>query len=234
MSKNATTICCLCLMLGFISVGMNVIAEPSTDEFMHPAAKLMEIEQKAMQHDNAVRQNMALQEDVAQLRTSLSAAQTQINEVKSRYHPGRLLELERKALSYSYLTETVENQKKTIIEVERQLAEEKYLTTIQAQDLEKLKKQIEQSNSRENSLKEQIVRLRETIDQLRMGNYEFYEVKAGDTLETVAALPMIYNDSIKASLIRQANVRRIDDLDNLQQGDVLIIPRFQSSGKYEF
>lgn len=227
---------CRMLLLPLLLVGTILVrCRPAVaNDFVHPAARLMEIEQKAMAHDSTVRQNMALQEDVERLQSALSAAQSQLHDAKTRYNPGRLLDLERKALSYAYLNEALEQQNEKIAELERQLAEEKYLTTIQAQEVERLKRRLQQVASNESAMKEQIVRLRETIDQLRMGNYEFYEVKAGDTLESIAELPMIYGDASKANQIRQANVRRIPDLDNLSVGDVLVIPRFQASGRYEF
>jgi len=236
MNKK-TTILFQCLAATALATGLCMSAHASeavaSDE-LHPAAKLREIEQKASAYDFAVRKNEVLQQDINQLRLALASAQSQLNEVKNRYTPGRLLDLERKALSYAYLKDKTEDQERRITEVERQLAEEKCLTTLLSQENEKMKQEITRAKVKESEYKDHVARLRETIDQLRQGNYEFYEIKEGDTLATIAALPMIYDDASKSELLRQANARRVEDLDRLKAGEVLIVPRFRSSGKYEW
>ena len=58
----------------------------------------------------------------------------------------------------------------------------------------------------------------------RRGAFEYYEVRAGDTLESIAANPMVYGDADRATWIRQANT--VSEKDPLEPGTVLVIPRF--------
>jgi hypothetical protein len=75
---------------------------------------------------------------------------------------------------------------------------------------------------------------KKTLDLLRLGDFEYYEVKEGDTCRSIAANPLIYNEASKEQYIRQANRGHIEDLDSLVPGQMLIIPRFPASGRYEF
>lgn len=76
--------------------------------------------------------------------------------------------------------------------------------------------------------------LRETIDRLLLGEFEYYEVKEGDSLQSIAANPMVYGDPSRAVWLRQVNTGWVKHLDNLPVGEVLIIPRFPRNGLYEF
>ncbi|MDF7800901.1 hypothetical protein P4C99_15605 [Pontiellaceae bacterium B1224] len=76
--------------------------------------------------------------------------------------------------------------------------------------------------------------LRETIERLLLGEFEYYEVKEGDTLQGIAANPLVYGDPLRAAWLRQVNEKWVKHLDNLTAGEVLIIPRFPRDGAYEF
>ncbi|MBN2162806.1 MAG: LysM peptidoglycan-binding domain-containing protein [Pontiellaceae bacterium] len=76
--------------------------------------------------------------------------------------------------------------------------------------------------------------LRETIERLLLGEYEYYEVKDGDTLQSIAANPMVYGDVSRAAWLRQVNEGLVSHLDSLRPGEVLVIPRFPRDGAYEF
>ncbi len=76
--------------------------------------------------------------------------------------------------------------------------------------------------------------LRETVERLLLGEFEYYEVKEGDTLQGIAANPMVYGDVARATWLRQVNESRVKHLDNLRKGEVLIVPRFPRNGSYEF
>ncbi len=76
--------------------------------------------------------------------------------------------------------------------------------------------------------------LRETIERLLLGEFEYYEVKDGDSLQGIAANPMVYGDPARAAWLRQVNDGRVKHLDNLAPGEVLIVPRFPRNGTYEF
>lgn len=76
--------------------------------------------------------------------------------------------------------------------------------------------------------------MRETIDRLLLGQFEYYEIKEGDTLQGIAANPMVYGDPARAVWLRQANRDRLTNPDQLVPGEVLVVPRFPQSGSYEF
>ncbi|MDZ8117255.1 LysM peptidoglycan-binding domain-containing protein [Pontiella agarivorans] len=76
--------------------------------------------------------------------------------------------------------------------------------------------------------------LRETIERLLLGEFEYYEVKEGDSLQSIAANPMVYGDPLRATWLRQANHRQVENPDNLSPGEVLVVPRFPRNGSYEF
>ena len=76
--------------------------------------------------------------------------------------------------------------------------------------------------------------LKETIERLLLGEFEYYEVKYGDSLQSIAANPMIYGSPSRAVWLRQVNDGRVKHLDNLAPGEVLIVPRFPRNGSYEF
>ncbi|MFH0880989.1 MAG: hypothetical protein V2A34_14840, partial [Lentisphaerota bacterium] len=74
----------------------------------------------------------------------------------------------------------------------------------------------------------------QTLEQFWLGNYEYYEVAEGDTYSSIAAMPEYFNDASKAVWIRQANKSHVQDSEKLQRGEMLIIPRFPPTGRYDF
>lgn len=231
MHKKAT--CHLFLVLVGLAVAGNgrcqAVNDEPAEETLRPAvAKLRDIERKAAEHDIAVRRAEDATAENQHLKATVATMQNQLKQY------GRLEDMQRKVLAYGYLKDKVMEQEQKIAELERQLAQEKYLTALQAEEISKLNKDIAGMHGQESEFKDQIAGLQGTIDQLRMGRMEFYEVKEGDTLESIAANPLIYNDATKAEQIRQANVRRIEDFDDLKQGEVLVIPHFPESGRYRF
>lgn len=82
--------------------------------------------------------------------------------------------------------------------------------------------------------KSKVAGLRETIDRLLLGEFEYYEVKEGDSLQGIAANTMVYGNASRAAWLRQVNEGRVMHLDNLTPGEILIVPRFPRDGLYEF
>ena len=76
--------------------------------------------------------------------------------------------------------------------------------------------------------------LQKALEQFWLGHYEYYEVRDGDTLPSIAGQAAFYGDPDKAIWIEQANFSHVKDLERLRPGEVLIIPRFPPSGRYEF
>ena len=109
------------------------------------------------------------------------------------------------------------------------------------QELEDFREKVLGNNQEEKSLEQQCAELRrqneglqQTVGDLLMGRFEYYEVKEGDTLQSIAANPMIYGDASRSVWLRQANADRVRSLDRLHKGDVLVVPRFPRTGNYEF
>ncbi len=96
-----------------------------------------------------------------------------------------------------------------------------------------LKNSLDSITQTNQTLQGTIDSLHQTIDQLLLGNFEYYEVReVGENLASIAGLPMVYGDTNKMNLLVAPNRKRVPDLKNLQVGDVLVIPRFPASGKY--
>ncbi len=147
---------------------------------------------------------------------------------------GKLQELERKKFENNSLRIEIGKRDEKINELLGMLAEA--IGFIERQnDLVKTVKE------KKLLLADQILKLegkldthKKTLDLLRLGDFEYYEVKANDTCGSIAANPLIYNDASKEQYIRQANRDHVEDLDALVPGQMLIIPRFPASGRYEF
>jgi nucleoid-associated protein YgaU len=147
---------------------------------------------------------------------------------------GRLAELERKALAYEAVQGQIE-YKDAMIETMRSALDETR-TTLEAQRKEilALSDKIAAQTADLSASAEEKARLKKSLDLLRLGQYEYYEIKEGDTVESIAAQPSVYGDAARHVLIRQANRGHVKDLDRLVPGEVVIIPRFPASGRYEF
>jgi len=134
---------------------------------------------------------------------------------------GRLAELERKALAYEAVQGQIE-YKDAMIETMRSALDETR-TTLEAQRKEIL--------ALSDKIAAQTADLSASAEEKA---YEYYEIKEGDTVESIAAQPSVYGDAARHVLIRQANRGHVKDLDRLVPGEVVIIPRFPASGRYEF
>jgi hypothetical protein len=123
---------------------------------------------------------------------------------------------------------------KVITELTNELAQVRAENATMNESISGLSKQITTLTNNLASLTSSEKLLRNTVEQLLMGNFEYYEVRAGDTLESVAAQPTIYGDASRQEWIRQANGKRVEDIDHLRPHQMLIIPRFPPNGRYEF
>lgn len=70
--------------------------------------------------------------------------------------------------------------------------------------------------------------------RLAAGNYEYYEVRKGDTLETIAASKQVYGTAARSEWLRQANWKRVQNIDNLRAGEVLIVPRYPPGADFDY
>jgi len=196
--------------------------------------RLGELEKRAIERDQVARQNQMLRQKIQTLQGNLEATNNRLKDLKVRSNPSRLEELERKALGYETLQSTLEKRDLTIAQLTRDLEAQKQVCAELQKSIDGLKEQLGQFEQVKQDLEAAQKQCQETLEQFWLGNYEYYEVKDGDTLGSIAALPTVYGDANRAQWIRQANRGHVADLDHLEAGDVLIIPRFPPSGRYEF
>jgi hypothetical protein len=144
---------------------------------------------------------------------------------------GGLGAVEYRALLAQSLTQQIEEMKGEADGLRRELAEkdaqlkEVYETLAQSRrEADKLRQHIADT---EKQMEEQQLLL--TV--FRRGSFEYYEVREGDTLRSIAANPMVYGDGERETWLRQANT--LPDNEALVPGMVLVIPRFPEGISYE-
>lgn len=218
-----------CLLSAILGIGCAGYAAP-VDVVVEAETRLQTLEKKAGERDLYLAQVKQLQDELARLKGTGPALKAE----PATSGPGLLSQLENKALLADQLAR----------EVAKLQAENKGLTQQRdslKDDLEaarqerdaaagKLESQLAQVKTQETL----IAGLRETIGRLLLGEFEYYEVKEGETLQTIAANPLVYGDAARALWLRQANEGRVRQLDNLQKGEMLVVPRFPRNGAYEF
>ncbi len=157
------------------------------------------------------------------LATGLNASESNVHSLRS---------VETLALRAKALIEQVEHLKGQLKEAQDNNQE---LTSNVSRLEENLLKeqQKQQEQEKDNAL------LRKRIDQFdqlirlfRSGAFEYYQVQEGDSIERIAANPMIFGDSSKAALIAQVNALKTET--PLESGMVIIIPRFTEGVTYDF
>lgn len=205
-----------------------------TDALRTSPPKLKILEEKAGDRDNLAKRCKDLEGELAKTRSALSNASDQTEWVFPRDGSTRLGELERKALAYDGLVTALTRRDRTIAQLTNDLSQVQIQNANMGSEIAALKVQVEALTNSVVELQTREQSLRSTIEQLLTGNFEYYEVKDGDTIETVAAQPTIYGDASRSEWIRQANWKRVEDIEHLRSHQMLIIPRFPPNGRYEF
>jgi nucleoid-associated protein YgaU len=200
-----------------------------------PAAATTQKDASAEDVAGLARKYETLERELNDMRALVAAARLKIHEAQPTARSGgRLAELERKALAYEAVQGQIEYKDAMIETMRSALEENRAITDAQRRHIAALAATIAAQTNDLAALADENVRLKKSLDLLRLGQYEYYEIKEGDTVESIAAQPGIYGDAARQTLIRQANRGHVKDLDRLVPGEVVIIPRFPSSGRYEF
>ena len=196
-------------------------------------SKLKVLEQKAEDRDFLAKRVNDLEAELEKMRSTLSDvdAQAEANPLES---VRRLQDIERKAIAYNGMVEKIEKRDKIIADLSQQLDESRMVNSNMQVQLDELQVQVKTLADSTKRLQQSEKALQSTVEQLLLGNFEYYEVREGDTVESIAQQPTIYGDVTKAAWIRQANRSRVEDIDALQMNEMLIIPRVPPSGRYEF
>ncbi len=117
----------------------------------------------------------------------------------------------------SDLEAKTETLRRELLDVEARLRE--------SQDhLVKSRKEVDTLRKHLAEREEEVEKRDQLLAVFRRGSFEYYEVRTGDTPESIAANPMIYGDAARAVWLRQAN--SLLDGETLMPGSVLVVPRF--------
>ena len=205
------------------------VAEAQTNAPARGPGRLVELQQKAEERDKLADKCKSLEDELVSLQQRLGMT----DDTRPRAGRGRLDSLERKAAQFEQvvlINEAKTEQIRLLVEENDELRLAMTETEEQYTGLRLTYDSVAQTNL---VLQGTIDSLHQTIDQLLLGNFEYYEIREpGETLASIAGLPMVYGDTNKANLLIAPNRKRVPDLKNLQNGDVLVIPRFPASGKY--
>lgn len=229
---RAVTVCGMGLFLASgvhaVEVQIGVKSSPS---------RLQTLERKADEYDRYRAQYLELQETLDRMLALLPLEMPEEGEeaeqtVEAGF--GMLTDLIQKAERVEVLSREIEE-----VQAELNMSKEQHdklkdeLSTIRA-DWEKESSIIKTYKGDVEKWKTRADGLRETIERLLLGEFEYYEIREGDTLPGIAANPMVYGDPSRSIWLRQVNKDRITSSDNLVAGEVLVIPRFPRNGTYEF
>lgn len=206
------------------------------------SSSLQTLEQKANESDHYRSQYMSMRQLIEDMLGLLPAGGENQGESTGTDDPGKelrqsfgqLSDLLEKASKADSLAQEVSELWKEIDAMHQQIShmEEELQETRAERD--QIVKQLEEFKAQAEKWDGVTAGLRETIQRLLLGEYEYYEVKDGDTLQSIAANPMVYGDVSRAAWLRQVNEGLVKHIDNLRAGEVLVIPRFPRNGSYEF
>ena len=195
-------------------------------------SRIQELEKKAAERDLYLAQLRELQKRLDMLTGHGNAVMGEVDAEGTGY--GQLIKLREKAAMVGVLTRQVENLKsdnETLLLSRDALQEQ--VVSLQKELGSVAEREREQEQEAEE-LKKQNEGLKNTISLLLQGEFEYYEVKEGDTLQSIAADPMVYGDAARSRWLRQANRNLGLDLNRLQKGDILVVPFYPRTGVYEF
>ena len=137
---------------------------------------------------------------------------------------GSLGAVEYRALLAQSLTQQVEEMKGESDGLRKQLEDKEALLQDALKSLRESRKEVETLQKNLSEWEKELAKRDQLLAVFRRGAFEYYEVRAGDTLESIAANPMVYGDADRATWLRQAN--SVSDKNSLEPGTVLVIPRF--------
>ena len=138
---------------------------------------------------------------------------------------GSLGAVEYRALMAQSLTQQVEAMKGESAGLKQQLADREVLLQDALDLLAKSRKEVELLQNNLAEWERELEKRDQLLSVFRRGTFEYYEVRPGDTLASIAANPMVYGDAARAVWLKQANAIP-DNKESLDSGMVLIIPRY--------
>ncbi len=171
---------------------------------------------------------------VDELTQSLAAAKMRLLESSVIGKSGRLMDLERKAIEYDTMSLRITEKNEKIAELRAMASKANDIILQREAEVAELKRAIQDLNDKLK--KAEAKDSEEGIDMdaiFKVGKFEYYEVKSGDTFETIAGQSIVYNDVNKAPLLKQANRKILLNGGKLEPGSVMIIPRLPTADNNE-
>ncbi len=144
---------------------------------------------------------------------------------------GSLGLVEYRALLAQSLIQQVEDMKGESDDLRRQLDDKESLLKDALEQLAKSRKEVATLQGSLVEWEREIEKRDKLLAVFRRGSFEYYEVRKGDTLESIAANPMVYNDAARVIWLQQAN--SLADNEDPAPGTVLIIPRYPDGTSYD-
>lgn len=220
------------LLGAFTLGGLALQAAPVTISVESPS-RLQTLERKAQESDRYRTQCYELQKTMDEMMALLPGDKTQ-GTPADKPGLGQLSRLLEKAALADVLVRELDEAKSQVKNLtshrDALLVE---LAALHAEQLETAES-LEKTKTDGEKWESKVAGLRETIERLLLGEFEYYEVKEGDSLQSIASSPMIYGTPERATWLRQANEGRVKRIEHLREGEMLIIPRFPRNGSYEF
>lgn len=218
------------------SVGFPIdvpVATPIHDVQQKTVSRLKDLERKAAERDLYLARTRELQKKI-DLLTGKNDHVMMNDAASASSVSGQLSMLKEKATLAEQMARQVESIRRENTQlIQRRDALEKEVSRIQ-NELAKALTGAAATEQKNTDLERKNKGLKETVGRLLLGEFEYYEVKTGETLQSIAANPLVYGDAARAGWLRQANEGRVRDLNRLNDGDMLVIPRFPRTGAYEF
>jgi len=171
---------------------------------------------------------------VDELTQSLAAAKMRLLERSAIGNSGRLMDLERKSIEYDTMSVRIMEKDSKITELKTVLSKTDDALSARTAELAALKIAMQALSEKLQKLEAKDSEENFDTDMIfKVGKFEYYEVKLGDTFETIAGQPIIYNDISKAALLKQANRKILLKGGKLEPGSVIIVPRLPTSDQNE-
>ncbi len=212
--------------------GLVVYAAPVEVSVASPS-RLLALEHKAQESDRYRSQYYELQKTLDEMLALLPQDES-AEAGRAASGVGQLSKLLEKASMADGLAREIKEARLELDQVVKQRDSLKDDVKALGSERDQMKQSLGQLQEQATEWEKKKAGLRETINRLLLGEFEYYEVKQGDSIQSIASNPLIYGDPSRAVWIRQANEGRVKHLDNLRQGEMLVVPRFPRNGSYEF
>lgn len=142
-----------------------------------------------------------------------------------------LRSLEYRALLAQSLVDEIDQLRLETTTLRDELREMETRLTETRNQLDATRDELDRLRSRAQNYDSEIEKRDRLLAVFRSGAFEYYEVREGDTLESIAANPMVYGDAERSIWLEQANDIRAGT--PLVPGMVLTIPRFPEGIQYD-